>query len=68
MTTQEKVESLIQQAAELPDDAQAELLQSLVDMRSQHLGIYRLDEEARAADAGSAEDTRLGRSATAQDI
>jgi hypothetical protein len=34
MTTDDKVESLIQQAAELPEDAQAELVQLLVEMRS----------------------------------
>ena len=49
MTTQEKVEALIEQAAELPEEAQAELVHSLVEMRSQHLGIYHLDEEERAA-------------------
>jgi len=68
MTTQKKVESLIQQAAELPDEAQAELVQSLVEMRSQHLGIYHLDEEERAALARSAEDERLGRFASDKDI
>jgi hypothetical protein len=64
MTTQAKVESLIRQAAELPDEAQAELVQSLVEMRSEHLGIYHLDDEERAALAHSGEDIRLGRSAS----
>ena len=45
MTADEKVESLIQQAAELPDDAQAELFRSLVEMRSQHLGIDNIEQE-----------------------
>jgi hypothetical protein len=49
MTPDEKVESLIQQAAELPDDAQAELFRSLVEMRSQHLGIYNTDQEIDAS-------------------
>jgi hypothetical protein len=44
MTTQAKVESLIRQATDLPDDAQAELLQSLVEMRAQHLGISVAEE------------------------
>ena len=64
MTTQEKVELLIQQAAELPDEAQAELVESLVEMRSQHLGIYHLNDEEREALARSAEDIRLGRFAS----
>jgi hypothetical protein len=68
MTTQQKVESLIRQAAELPDDAQAELVQSLVEMRSQQLGIYHLDEDERRALAISDEDERLGRFASDQDL
>lgn len=68
MTTQQKVESLIEQAAELPDEAQVELVQSLVEMRSQHLGIYHLDEDERAALARSADDERLGRFASDEEI
>jgi hypothetical protein len=68
MTTEEKIEALIQQAAELPDEAQAELVQSLVDMRYQHLGIYHLDDDERTALAQSAEDERLGRFASDAEI
>ncbi len=68
MTTQQKVESLIRQAAELPDEAQAELVQSLADMRAQHLGIYHLDDEERAALARSADDERLGRFASTDEM
>jgi hypothetical protein len=39
MTTDEKIEFLIQQAGELPDEAQHALFQSLVEMRLPHLGI-----------------------------
>lgn len=60
--------SLIRQAAELPDEAQAELVQSLVEMRSQHLGIYHLDDEERAALARSGEDMRLGRFASDKEV
>jgi hypothetical protein len=45
VTTQEKIDSLIGQAAELPAEAQTELVYTLVEMRSQQLGIYRLEEE-----------------------
>jgi hypothetical protein len=51
VTTDEKVENLIQEAAELPEEAQVELLQSLVVMRAEHLGIYTLDDDERAAPA-----------------
>jgi len=45
MTTDEKVESLIEQAAELPDEAQAAFVQSLVKMHFQHLGIDDFHDE-----------------------
>jgi hypothetical protein len=68
MTTQEKIEALVRQVAELSDEAQAELVQSLVEMRSQHLGIYHLNDEEREALARSAEDIRLGRFASDEEI
>ena len=68
MTTSEKVESLLEQIVELPDEAQAELVASLIDMRAQHLGIYHLDEDDRASLQRSAEDIRLGRFASDADV
>jgi hypothetical protein len=68
MTTREKVESLIEQVVELPDYAQAELVESLLDMRAQHLGIYHLDDDEREALARSAEDVRLGRFASEAEV
>jgi hypothetical protein len=68
MTMQEKVESLIEQAAELPEEAQVELVESLVEMRLQHRGIYRLDDDEREALARSSEDIRLGRFASNEEI
>jgi len=68
MTTQEKVESLIREAADLPEEAQAELVHSLVEMRSQRLGVYHLDEDDRSALARSAEDIRLGRFASNEEM
>ncbi len=44
MTIDQKVDSLIEQAAALPDDAQVELVQSLLAIRSQNLGVYDRDE------------------------
>ena len=68
MSTQERVEALIQEVSELPEDAQAEVVQSLVEMRSQDLGIYHLNDEERAALARSAEDIRLGRFASDEEM
>jgi hypothetical protein len=68
MTTREKIERLIEQAVELPDEAQAELVESLVEMRSEHLGIYHVDQDEREALACSAEDIRLGRFASDAEV
>jgi hypothetical protein len=68
MTTDEKVEALIRQVTELPDEAQTELIETLVEIHSEHLSVYHLDEEERAALARSAEDERLGRFASEQEI
>ena len=51
----------MREAAELPEEAQAELVQSLIEMRSQHLGTYYLDRDERKALAKSGEDVQLGR-------
>jgi hypothetical protein len=68
MTTRAKVESLFEQVVELPDEAQAELVASLLEMRAQQLGIYHLDDDDRASLARSAEDIRLGRFASDAEI
>ena len=41
MTMEQRVEFLIEQAAELPEEAQVALMRSLVEMRGQALGINR---------------------------
>lgn len=68
MTTQEKVESIILQVNQLPEHAQAEVVESLIDIRAQQLGIYHVDEEEREALARSAEDVRQGRFASNADV
>ena len=47
MTTNEKVEALIEQAAELPVEAQTELVTSLLSMRAQDLGLYDFPDAER---------------------
>ena len=64
MTTREKVEALIEQVSELPDDAQAEFVDSLLEMRAEQTGIYHVDDAEREALARSAEDVRHGRFAS----
>jgi hypothetical protein len=68
MTTREKVEALIEQVVKLPDDAQAEFVESLLEMRAEHLGIYHVDDDERDALSRSAEDVRLGRFASDTEV
>jgi hypothetical protein len=68
MTTQQKVQSLIQQVAALPEKAQAEFMDSLIEMHAEQLGIYHLDDDEREALARSAEDVRLGRFASDAEV
>jgi hypothetical protein len=68
MTTREKVELLLQQVVDLPDEAQAEFVEFLLEMRAQDLGIYHLDDDDRASLARSAEDVRLGRFASEAEV
>jgi hypothetical protein len=68
MTTHEKVQALIEQVADLPEYAQREVVESLLDMRAQHLGIYHLDDDEREAIARSGEDVRLGRFAAEAEV
>jgi len=57
MTTTEKLEALLDEIAELPDYAQTDLVESLLGVRAQQLGIY-LDDDKREAFAPSVEDVR----------
>ena len=61
MASKDQLQHLVQRIASLPEDAQAELFQILVEMRANDLGVYELDEDERAALARSAEDMRHGR-------
>lgn len=45
MTSKDQVEKLIQCIASLPEDAQAELLRSLVEMRAPNFGFDDADDD-----------------------
>jgi hypothetical protein len=48
MTTNRKVEFLLQQIAALREEAQTDFVQALVEMLPLHFGIYQVDDEERA--------------------
>jgi len=68
MTRKSTAENLLAQILDLPDEAQTELVETLLDLRAQQLGIYQLDDDERAALAPSTEDIRLGRFPSPEDV
>jgi hypothetical protein len=44
------LEILLEHVATWPEEAQEELVQSMVDIEKKHLGIYHLNDEERAAE------------------
>jgi hypothetical protein len=44
MQMQKKLSLLLQEIAQLPEDAQAEIVEAAVAMRCAHLGIYPVDD------------------------
>jgi predicted transcriptional regulator len=42
-------ENILDRIAGWPEEAQAELMQSIVDIEAKHLGVYRLSDDERAA-------------------
>ncbi len=43
------VETLLERVADWPQDAQAEVVKSIVDIETKHFGVYKLSAEERAA-------------------
>jgi hypothetical protein len=42
------LELLMERAASWPEEAQAELVRSMIDIEGRHIGIYRLSDDERA--------------------
>jgi hypothetical protein len=43
------VETLLERVADWPEEAQAELVQSIVEIETKHFGVYKLSPEERSA-------------------
>jgi predicted transcriptional regulator len=43
------VESILDRVAAWPEEAQAELIQSIVEIETKHFGVNRLNDDERAA-------------------
>jgi predicted transcriptional regulator len=52
---------LVERVAALPEEAQAELIDSLAEIESKYAGVYRLNDEERAGVQRGLADLREGR-------
>jgi hypothetical protein len=64
----EEIRALIERTSMWSPEAQAELVQSIIDIENKYRGVYRLDADERAALERSAEDIRHGRFATEDEV
>jgi hypothetical protein len=62
------VETLIERVADWPQEAQAEVVKSIVDIETKHFGVYKLSPEERAAIEEALEEMRQGKFATDEEV
>ena len=62
------VETLLERIADWPEEAQAELVQSIVDIETKHLGVYKLDPDERVAIERGLEEMRQGKFASDKEV
>jgi hypothetical protein len=60
--------SILDLVAGLPKEARAELIESVAQLEAKYGGVYRLDDDERAALRRSAEDVRHGRFASEEQV
>jgi hypothetical protein len=58
------LENLMERAATWPEEAQAELVESMLEIEAKHGGTYRLSPDERAAIRRGLQDLREGRIAS----
>jgi len=68
MTASKTLDTLLERAETWPDEAQAELVQSVLDIEAKHFGVYRLSEEERAAVREGLEQMRQGNFASDEEV
>ena len=60
--------ALMERAASWPEEAQAELVQFMLDIEVKYYGAYRLDDEDRARIRKGLDDARNGRFARDEEV
>jgi len=68
MTGKDLVEILIDRVAEWPEDARAELVQSIVEIEEKFVGLYHLSAEERVAVRRGLEEMRQGKFASEEEV
>jgi hypothetical protein len=58
------VETLLERVADWPEEAQAELVKSIVDIETKHFGVYKVSPEERIALEHALEELRQGKLAS----
>jgi predicted transcriptional regulator len=59
---------LMERAAGWPEEAQAELVQAMVEIEEKYLGVYRLSDAERAAVRPGLEEMRQGKVASDEEV
>jgi len=62
------VETLLERVADWPEEAQAELVKSIVDIETKHFGVYKVSSEERAAIERALEQMRQGKLASDEEV
>ena len=66
--TKQGLEILLEHVATWPEEAQEELMQSMVDIEKKHIGIYHLNDEERAAVRRGLREMREGKLASDDEV
>jgi hypothetical protein len=66
--TKQDLEILLEHVATWPEEAQEELVQSMLDIAKKHLGIYHLNDEERAAVRRGLREMREGKLASEDEV
>jgi hypothetical protein len=66
--TKQGLEMLLEHVATWPEEAQEELVQSMVDIEKKHLGIYRPNDEERAPVRRGLREMREGKLASEDEV
>jgi hypothetical protein len=66
--TKQGLEILLEQVAGWPPEAQDELVQSMAAIEKKHLGVYRLNDEERAAVRRGLQEMREGKIASDEEV